>query len=95
MAWEQELTPPVVEGLVRQLLLLRELEGRGLVRPLGVSVWLCGLQLLETHHRDHPELHGKRKDKRNKRNKKDTAPLPVSKWESWSKSGSWSDDDQL
>jgi hypothetical protein len=60
MAWEQELTPPVVEGLVRQLLLLRELEGRGLVRPLGVSVWLCGLQLLETHHRDHPELHGKR-----------------------------------
>ena len=51
MAWEQDLPPPILIWLVRELLRLRRREGPQLRQPLGVIVKDCGGQLLETHRR--------------------------------------------
>ena len=51
MTWAQDLPPPILSWLLRELLRLRRKEGPQLHQPLGVIVKNCADQLLENHRR--------------------------------------------
>ena len=49
MAWEQNLKEPILETLVRELLLLRRLQGRDLEKPFGPHMVACARQFLDEY----------------------------------------------
>ena len=51
MAWDQNLKEPILESLVRKLILLRKLQGRDLEKPFGPHMVACATQLLDEHRR--------------------------------------------